>query len=423
MLTVRRTLVVLAAAWASAAMTNTASAQVLRARSDAFTGCWRAIPGFADSRTSVNSGAPVVCVLPIGDGLEFNTVTDGKVVSRSQIDATGRDADFTASGCRGTQSARWSTDGRRLYTHSAAICSGGLQRITSGLFALTPSGEWIDIQSLSAGEGSSVRVMRYRDAGATRGLPAEIMSALGDRGYAMQAARLAAGSAVTTADVLETSNAVTPAVAEAWLLERHQQFGLDAAKVAVLADAGMPERLIDAMVASSYPGTFTVAHIDVADGQSSAIELVPDTVYTRERYASFNPWAFSPYGYAGYYGSPYGPLGYDAGFYGLNDYAYGYGGYGYMGYGSPFYSNYGGSGYRPPVIILYGNIVAGAGGATAHAVKGRGYTRDTSPAPSSTGSRSPSSQPSSTSSGSSSAAQGSSSNGGSSGRSAKPRSP
>ena len=429
MFTVRLCLVVLAAGLVSLVATQSGGAQGLRARSDAFTGCWRATSGSADGRVSVTSGAPLVCVLPVGsDSLEFSTIVAGKVASRDRMDASGREAEFNSQGCRGSQSARWSSDGRRLYTRSAAVCSGGLQRNTSGLFALTPTGEWLDIQTVSAGEGSNIRVIRYRDAGNGYGVPAEIVGALGARGNAVQAARLSAGSSVSTADVLETSKAVNPTVAEAWMLERHQQFGLNAAKVVALADAGMPEQVIDAMVASSYPRTFTVTHLDGVEGESSAIGIVPDTVSERRRYANMSPWALNPYGYGGYYGGYYDP-----GYYGWSDYGYGgyssgygyggYGGYGYGGYGSPFYGNYGGYGYRPPVILVYGNVVAGAGGATAHAVKGKGYTRDTSPSPGSSGSRAPA--PSSTS-GSSGGSQASTSSGGSSTtttRTAKPRSP
>lgn len=433
MLTGRRSYFVVAAGLAMLATADSVSAQGMRARSDAFTGCWRATSGAADGRFPTTSSTAMVCVVPAGgDSLELNTVVAGKVASRDRIDASGRDADFNSQGCRGTQSARWSGDGRRLYTRSAAVCSGGLQRNTSGLFALTSNGDWLDIQSVSAGEGSNVRVIRYRDAGNSYGVPAEIASALADRGNAVQASRLAAGSTVTTADVIETSKAVTPAVAEAWVLERHQQFGLDAGKVVALSDAGMPERIIDAMVASSYPSTFTVTHVEGAEGENAAIDLVPDTVVARPRYGYMNPWAFSPYGYGGYYGVPYGAWGmydpYNNNYYGYGSGygygGYGYGGYGYGGYGSSYYGGYGGYGYRPPVIVVYGNVVGGAGGATAHTVKGKGYTRDTSPSPQSTGSRAPAPAPSSTS-GSSGAAQGSSSSGGSSTttRTAKPRSP
>ncbi|MEP6618849.1 MAG: hypothetical protein ABJE47_06025 [bacterium] len=419
MFTVRRSFIGIGAGLMSLALASAVGAQGTRARSDAFTGCWRALPGSADSRTSITTSGPLVCVLPAGtDSLEFSTIADGRVVSRTRMDASGRDAEFDAQGCRGMQSAKWSSDGRRLYTHSSAICSGGLQRNTTGLFALTSSGDWLDIENVNAGEGTNVRVIRYHDATNINSLPPEIGTALGSRANAMQAARLAAGSSVTTAEVLETSKAVSPSVAESWLLERHQQFSLDARKVAELADGGMPDQVIDAMVASSYPRTFTVAHVDGAEGQTAAIELVPDTTYARRRYAYMNPWAFSPYGYGGYYGVPYGAWSYDPGYYGWSDYGYGYGnggyGYGYGGYGYGF--GYGGYGYRPPVIILSGNVVGG-GGTTAHAVKGKGYTRDASPSPQSTGSRSPSPQPASGSSGSSSS--GSSSGG----RTAKPRSP
>jgi hypothetical protein len=163
-------------------------------------------------------------------------------------------------------------------------------------------------------------------------------------------------------------------VTEAWLLERRQAFALDAHELVRLADAGVPARVTDAMVAVSNPGVFNVAH---RDAEAEANDVVGQRIRVYMDPAS--PW---DWGYAGRYG--YG--------YGYNPYGYGYG---YSPYG---YS--GGYGYYGQPVIIVGNPQAPA--AHGQMVKGHGYRSDPNAAPArTTGSSSPST-PTAASSGSSS---------------------
>jgi hypothetical protein len=420
----RRLIAVVAVGLAGLATVNAAGAQSSRSSSrlEAFTGCWRATSTGGDTRI-VTTATPVVCVVPAAnDSLQFLTVAEGKIVARNAIDASGREVAFTSSGCTGQQSATWSSNGRRLYLKSVATCNGGVQRSTNGLFAISPAGEWLDVQGVTAGEGSNVRVTRYTEANNAGALPAEVTTALGDRSNALQAARIAAGAPVNTNDVTEVVRTTNPSIAEAWLLERHQQFVLDAGKIAQLADAGLPPRVIDAMVAVSYPRTFAVAHPDGgAQGDSAAIITVARSEHEP---VAMDPYALAPYN-CSYYGpgSYISPSCYDYGPYGYSPYGYGAYGYSPYAYGGFYTSPYG---YRPPIIILSGSVVPGTVEAHARAEKGKGYTRDTPP-PGTTGSRSPAPAPSSTSgtsgSQSSGAAASSSSGNSSTGRTAHPKSP
>ena len=61
---------------------------------------------------------------------------------------------------------------------------------------MSPTGEWLDVQGIAAGEGENVRVARYRDAGLPENLPADIKSALEGRGASVQGAREAAAASI-----------------------------------------------------------------------------------------------------------------------------------------------------------------------------------------------------------------------------------
>ncbi|CAN5893756.1 hypothetical protein BH11GEM1_BH11GEM1_05360 [soil metagenome] len=333
---------------------NSASAQGTGPRWQAWLGCWSsAAPG--DSYGSAQFAPPVVCIVPTAssDVVEVATIADGKVVKRDSIDASGRDRALQAKGCEGTQVARWSADERRVYLKSASSCEG-MRTSGSAILAMTQAGEWIDVRGVSAGEGENVRVARYHDIGLPTAIPAEIASALRGRAMASQAARIAAGATIGTSAVKEATSSASAGVVEAWIMERAQRFALGANELVALADAGIPARVTDAMVAVSYPNAFQVARAD-----DRSVRDAEDVRYGRTIPVYLDPY-YSPWGW-GY--SRYGNTGY-----GYN--GYGYGGYGYGGYGSGYYGG-------APIIIVTGTQTPG-GGSNGQMVKGRGYTQGTS---------------------------------------------
>lgn len=386
---------------------GTSAAQQGGSRWQAWLGCWTAVAPDA----LLPSAGPLVCITPTSsaDVVNVATLQDGKLLSTRTIDATGVTQAMEAKDCTGTQRAEWSADARRVYLKAVATC-GATTRTTSGILAMSPTGEWLDIQGLAAGEGENVHVARYHDAGLPSNLPADIHSALEGRGMAVQGARVATGADIGTKAVIEASKKASPAVVEAWLLERGQHFTLDANALMQLADAGVPSRVTDAMVAVSNPQKFAVAHLDPTTQYNR-----PEDEVTGRRIPVFlapppyDPflWGYSTYGYGYGYGYPYG----------YNNYG-NYYGYPYFG-GAPVIVVPGsgnnvpghgrmvnGSGYQP-------GVGAGSTGRTAHPRN--------NPTPADT--RTYGSPPPSTSTGSSSS--GSSSSGSSSQpapeRTAKPR--
>jgi hypothetical protein len=342
-----------------ALVTGVAGAQQAAGSWQGWLGCWTAGPAIAG--ISPSSVAPLVCITPTANAnvVEVATVSGDKVVSTQRIDASGRELPMDAKGCIGTQRAQWSADGRRVYLKAVAKCDG-MERVTSGIMAMSPAGEWLDVQGVAAGSDEGVRVGRYRDAGVPSAVPEAIAAALRDRGTASQGARFAAGATIGSSAVIEASRTVTPAVVEAWLMERGQLFALDANELVRLADAGVPARVTDAMVAVSNPGVFAVARPD-GSSRSSRARRDEDDIVGRRIYVYMDPayspygWGYAPYGYG--YGYGYGPYGYSP---------LGYGGY---GYGSGYY---GYPGYLAPIVVVNPQQPALQRG---QAVKGRGYTQ------------------------------------------------
>jgi hypothetical protein len=334
-------------------------------RREAWFGCWMAAEGAAQSPTG---RAPTVCVIPAGGGVDVATVVDTTVVARDHLEANPERHPVSLSGCTGWETARWSSEGDRLYRHSEYTCPGDVKRSTSEVFAITPEWEWLDVQGLASHGGMGVRTLRYRSAA----VPAvvEIATALAAHTPEISMARAAAATPPTTADVIEASREAEAAVVEAWLAEEGEGFPLTGKQLLALSDSGVPGRVIDVMVAMTYPKVFTVAAPSARGGfngaEASPRAPVPDTMYASRPpnygyglygppspwgWDYYSPWSWSLYGYySPFFYSPYGAFS-----------PYGYGGYGGYYYG-------GGT-----VIVLSGGGNSNPQQPHGQYVKGHGY--------------------------------------------------
>ncbi len=371
------------AAVACAAFPLTGSAQGTQAdaRWQPWTGCWQPeVPrGLVSSRARA-SDAPVVCVVPmtssaVGSAASVVTLNGGKIVAVDTLVASGDKRARSNDGCAGVERARWASDGHRLYLNSDLTCAGGTKRTSAGMFAMTPNGEWVNVEALNAGGARAVRVVHYAATDIPDALPATFAAALHENRDAIANARSAAGAPLAVSDIIDASHSTDSSVVAAWVLDRNQAFPVDAARLVALSDAGVPGAVTDAMVAVAYPKSFAVngasATIGSAGDLTAADEVRPsprrvDVMMMPE----YSPYGFSPFGLYGFGYSPYGysPYGYSP--YGYSP--YGYPSYGYSGYGgySAPYAGYGGL-YGPPVIVLKGSEPVQRG----YVVKGRGYTQ------------------------------------------------
>jgi len=391
-------------------------------------GCW------APQQAAMLGGVtpPQLCVVPTGGStVDFITITDDKVVERTAVDASGARHAVAKDGCTGWEQASFSKDGDRVYVRSEMTCAADMKRSASAIIAMAGQSNMLQVQGMTSGEYSGVHAARYTSALPPAGLPQDAMASLQVNRAGAATSRLLATRPVAIDAVKEAVKAVDGTVVEAFLTERKQRFNLDAAALISLADAKVPDRVTDLMVALSYPTVFAV------NPTTGDTDFIPDELggSRTERGTGYGRISDPYYGWQGYYGMGLYPFGYSP--YGYSPYAYyGYGpgmNYGYNSYG---YGGYGfGTGWyfgNTPVVIVrndawspsspvpHGRVVKGGGyqqGGTGSGSTGAPRTSTSSSSGSSNGS----------SSGSSSGSSGGSSSGTTSGtttpRTAQPKTP
>jgi len=377
-----------ASAGIALALSTSLSAQTADPRWTPFLGCWSPVEAPVVSLSGTGTSNSVVCVAPaVTGGVDVASIVNGRVTARERVNATGAQIAKTVDGCQGWESATWSSDGHRLLMRSELRCSDNVTRKGSGIFSISPQGEWVDVQGVDVMGSTGVRVMRFRDAAVNEAtLRAASTAAVGDTmniatggqtGFAIQTMRTAAATTITPDDVLNVARFVDGAVAEAWLSEIGQPFTVDARTLVRLADAGMTPRMIDLLVALSYPKTFAINGANAPDGGSRV---------TNSRGPAgprgLNAWGLGSSLNCSMFDDRFHPLGYyDRSFYNQGCYSrydrmYSSFGYGYpsYGYGSNYYW-----GQQPIVIITRGgpnDPSTGTPQRQGRAVRGSGYTRD-----------------------------------------------
>ena len=342
----------------AAAQTPTPAAAV-DARWLPWLGCWQLVeetaplPESADNFSAFASRV-LVCVTPAGPpaaatDVVVTTLADGEPVLVETLSADGLEHAVDQTECRGRRRVGWSDDGARLFTRAALTCSGeNDDRRVSGVGLFRDNGEWLGLELVEAGQRAAVTVRRYRRAGdvATLGAAGPTLTA-GLLAQARTAAGRAAAADLTIDAVIETGAAVEPAVLEAMLVETGARFDLDGRTLVRLDDGGVPEEIIDMLVALSFPDDFSVRRSTPTGGGGGGFL----SSWSGYGYDSWYPYYAMPFGY--YYGwSPYRSL-------------YGWGDYYYLD--APYYGGRG-SGFRDP---------PDAGGGRVY--EGYGYTRAARP--------------------------------------------
>ena len=204
----------------------------------------------------------------------------------------------------------------------------------------------------------------------------------------------------------------------AWLNDVRQDFTIDGKKLIHLADAGVPDRVVDLLVALAYPDAFSVPPSPTSIGSLASSERDSggggggfsdfggvDTFGCANDFSVFGWDRCSPFSYA-----PFGILAA-----GVLPYAYGpYGGYGGWYTGDPGVIVIRGDSGPHGQVVNGRGYTANTGGATATATTSAGSTSSSSAGTSSTASA-----PASSSGGTASSSGSTSSSGGD--RTAHPR--
>src|SRR5512145_479377 len=278
----------------------------------AYVGCWESVGGAKRS---------VVCIVPAADtsAVDLVTIENGEVIKAEQILATGARVETTHGECTGWQGAEWSAVSTRLYLRSQERCPDWGTRTGTGMLAMARDGLLLYIQGSTVGMKTGVRVQRYREAQTDLVLPSEVKDALDALHVDVSAtaqAYAAATAPLAVDDLTEASRELDAEVVEAWLIEHGGSFNIDAKRLVELANAGVPSRVTDLLIALSHPGVFT---INAASRDARRVE-------TEESYAAgaspsypATPWygscamEYMPFTYGSYYcdgfGSSY-PYGY-----------------------------------------------------------------------------------------------------------------
>ena len=338
-------------------------------------GCWHLVQDNRGSRAPATSLDDVlVCVLPVSGngGVGMTTYVGGQSVLQQTIVADGVSHPVSEPECSGSQRSEWSRTGQRLLTRVNITCIGQPARTVSAITLMAAGPTWVDIQAVGAGQDAQVRVRRYQR---TDSLPQGVVlpAYLQERAVATSA-RLAGPTLMTLEEVVDASTKVVAPAVEAALFETGSRFDLNGRTLKELDAAGVPDGVIDVMVAQSFPGHVAIGRpfghsIAQTRGARTASVQRPNRLPSY----SYSPY-YPPSSYASYYAyrpsspcypyRPYSPCYF---------------------YYSPFgYSNWWGDPYRPyystgrrPVIIRPGGSARPSGGDSdrGQVLQGRGYTR------------------------------------------------
>ncbi len=323
------------------------SAQNVDSRWLPWLGCWEA--------AQAGSEGPLLCIRPLQEagGVELFTWAEGKITSSEAIRADGMPRDADRDGCLGVEEASFSDGGKRVYLSSQYVCEGGEERNITGVLAMVNPVEWVDIKVLDAQGQQRPWVLRYRMARQSRVEEAGLAGITAQRTAAIRAARIAVSEPLTPEDLIEASGKVAPEAMEALIAEAGDPFAVDADMLVRLADAGVPENVIDVVVAVSFPDYFALQaqgpeELEADRGRRPAAPM--GMFGFHPRFSFWNPFFYDPFYYGSYGYSPY------------SGYGYGYGGYGgYWGFGGY---------YRPTTVHVQPRT-----GSLGRMIKGSGYTR------------------------------------------------
>lgn len=332
------------------------AAQKMDARFNGWLGCWRL-------EDDLSGTGARMCITPDRAGVRLQTLAGTNRGIDELVIADGVTREIVDADCKGTEIAEWSNDGQRVFRTTQVTCGNYGARTIKTIAFLAPGPMWINVQHVSGDSGPAVvRAQRYRRA---------ISQTLADGSKAPQPATpvVPGDSRWSIEDVIEASGKLPADALQAALTDVKQKFNINRRTLLTLDDAGVPDSVIDLMVALTFPDRFIVERANGGSmpvGVSTGMGWYDPLMSPLWSPAYANCYtANGYYGYRSYY-NMCGPY---------------YSGYNYLPYGS-YYPYYGGGWY--PI----GDGGGGGGGdvtgsGTARAINGRGYTqiRERSPEP------------------------------------------
>ena len=306
-------------------------------------GCWQlvtetvqdpetladAIAALGRSRADASA---LVCVTPSADnGATMTTLVNDTPVLTETVVADGSRRPLTEPDCRGWQRAEWSKLGARLFAEAEIACADQATRTVSGMALMMAGPSWIDVQVIESEGRKSLRVRRYNRAAKQKhaGLPLS---------SARQTGAMPLGLRLSIADVIEANSKVAPEALQAALMELKRGFDLKSKQLIELDRAGVPDGIVDLMVALSFPKRFVVERNTSGGGGG---------YWGPSGFDSMWPYFSDPYFYTSYY-APFG--------------------YRYWGYYDPYY-------FQGPGFVAVNPNPSPQPSGEGRVVDGHGYTR------------------------------------------------
>ena len=184
-------------------------------------GCWQ-------KSGETGASARFTCVKPGSEGsADILTIANGAVESREHLVVDGAAHPIDKDGCRGSQTATWASSGHRIYIGAAYSCAGSLYGRSTRMFAILPSGVWLEVRDVHSGTGWVETITRFHDAGLPTSIPSDVRLEISRRELAVATARAAASGPASESDIAEATRSVDTVVVQSWLAARGQAFAAD----------------------------------------------------------------------------------------------------------------------------------------------------------------------------------------------------
>ena len=302
-------------------------------------GCWQVVdesvqeaPTLAEAlvslgRARANAGA-LVCVTPAEGGVTMTTLVNDEPVLTETIVADGTQRPLTESDCRGWHRSSWSTLGARLFADAEISCDTQAPRKVSGMALMMSGPLWIDVQMIESDGRKNLRVRRYHRSANQR--HAAVLTPVPRTSPLPLTLRL------SIEEVKEAVNKVAPEALQAAIYELKGGFDLTGERLIELDRAGVPDQIIDLMVAQSFPKRFVVERNTSGGGG-----------WGSSGFDSMWPYYSDPFFYTSYY-APFG--------------------YRYWGGYDPYY-------FQGPGFVVVNPPTEIQPSGQGRVIDGRGYTR------------------------------------------------
>ncbi|NLV31805.1 MAG: hypothetical protein GXY47_11710 [Acidobacteria bacterium] len=260
-------------------------------------GAWRAVdePAASDGSAAAEPGVLEIRPAAAGRGLEITRAGAEKPVSETIIPDGSSHTDETDT-CTATRTYRWERQTGLLIGNSEIRCGDSPGYALSNIKMMTAPGRMTDILAIKAPEQTRVAVRRFvfeKDLASEAGVFPD------QAGWALRSALSAPWG---LEDVLHLSKTIEAPVLQAALLERDVEVRMDAGSLRRMKAAGVPDPVVDLLVALALPEKFQISRngrVALASPPPAARSYSTAYVYPGDPY--YDPYAYYvPYRLYGY---------------------------------------------------------------------------------------------------------------------------